>query len=48
MGRSAIFEPVPALIVLTTLALLFGTKINPAWLVVGGGVVGLASRYLLG
>ena len=39
--------PIPALIALATLALLFVTKLNPAWLVIGGGAVGLASQYLL-
>ena len=48
LGRSAIFDPVSALIAVVTLVLLFATKINPVWLVVGGGVVGLAARYLLG
>ena len=48
LGRTSIFEPVPALISLAALALLFTTKINPAWLVIGGGAVGIASRYLLG
>jgi chromate transporter len=48
LGKSAIFDPVSILIVVTTLILLFATKINPAWLVVGGGVLGLAARYLLG
>jgi chromate transporter len=48
LGRSAIFDPVSVLIAVVTLVLLFATKINPAWLVVGGGVVGLAARYLLG
>ena len=48
LGRASVFEPVPALIGLVALALLFGTKINPVWLVLGGGVVGIVSRVLLG
>lgn len=48
LGRVSIFGPVPDMISLAALALLFATKINPAWLVIGGGAVGLASRYLLG
>jgi chromate transporter len=48
LGRSAIFDPVSVLIAVVTLVLLFGTKLNPAWLVIGGGVVGLIARYLLG
>jgi chromate transporter len=48
LGKSAIFDPVSVLIALVTLVLLLVTKINPAWLVIGGGVVGLVARYLLG
>ena len=48
LGRYAVFDPVSVLIAVVTLVLLFATEINPAWLVVGGGVVGLAARYLLG
>src|SRR5215207_7503727 len=48
LGRSAIFDPVSALIAVVTLVLLFATKINPAWLVIGGGIVGLVSQSLWG
>ena len=48
LGRYAIFDPVSVLIALVTLVLLFATEINPAWLVIGGGAIGLAARYLLG
>jgi len=48
LGRSAIFDPVSALIAVVTLALLFATKLNPVWLVISGGVVGLIARYLMG
>jgi chromate transporter len=48
LGRTAIVDPVSVLIAAATLILLFTTKLNPAWLVVGGGVVGLIARYLLG
>ena len=48
LGKYAIFDPVSVLIAVVTLALLFATKLNPAWLVIGGGVIGLAARYLLG
>ena len=48
LGKSAIFDPVSVLIAVVTLVLLFATKLNPAWLVIGGGVVGLIARYLLG
>ena len=48
LGRTAIVDPVSVLITAATLILLFTTKLNPAWLVIGGGVVGLIARYLLG
>src|SRR5215217_4848988 len=48
LGRYAIFDPVSVLVALVTLVLLFATEVNPAWLVIGGGVIGLAARYLLG
>jgi hypothetical protein len=47
LGWASVVGPIPALIALATLALLFVTKLNPAWLVIGGGAVGLASQYLL-
>jgi chromate transporter len=47
LGRASIFEPIPALIALVTLVLLFRTKINPVWLVIGGGVIGLISWIFL-
>jgi chromate transporter len=48
LGKYAIFDPVSVLIALVALVVLFATEINPAWLVIGGGVIGLAARYLLG
>ena len=48
LGRSSVVEPIPALLTLAALALLFWTKINPGWLVLGGGVVGLVFRAALG
>ena len=48
LGKYAIFDPVSVLIAVVTLALIFATKLNPAWLVIGGGIIGLAARYLLG
>jgi chromate transporter len=48
LGRSSVVEPIPALLTLAALALLFWTKINPGWLVLGGGVVGLVFRAVLG
>ena len=48
LGRYAIFDPVSVLIAVVTLVLLFATKLNAAWLVIGGGGIGLAAQYLLG
>ena len=48
LGRSAIFDPVSVLIAAVTLVLLFATKINPAWLVIGGGMVGFVSHSFWG
>ncbi|HEY6752974.1 MAG TPA: chromate efflux transporter [Rubrobacteraceae bacterium] len=47
LGRASIFEPIPALIALASLVLLFRTEINPVWLVIGGGVIGLISWIFL-
>jgi chromate transporter len=47
LGRASVFEPIPALIALVSLVLLFKTEINPVWLVIGGGVVGLISWIFL-
>jgi chromate transporter len=47
LGRASIFEPIPALIALVTLVLLFRTKINPVWLMIGGGFIGLISWIFL-
>ena len=48
LGRTVVVEPIPALISLAALTLLFGTRVNPAWLVLGGGAVGLASQVVFG
>jgi chromate transporter len=48
LGRASLVGPVPALIALATLVLLFATEVNPAWLVLGGGSLGIAYHYLLG
>jgi hypothetical protein len=37
LGQASVFEPIPALIALVSLVLLFRTEINPVWLVIGGG-----------
>jgi chromate transporter len=48
LGRASLVEPVPALIALAALVVLFATEVNPAWLVLGGGSLGFAYHYLLG
>jgi chromate transporter len=47
LGRASVLEPIPALIALVSLVLLFRTEINPVWLVIGGGVIGLISWIFL-
>ena len=47
LARASVFEPIPASIALVALTLLFGTKINPVWLVIGGGVIGVISWIFL-
>jgi chromate transporter len=47
LGQASVFEPIPALTALVSLVLLFRTEINPVWLVIGGGVVGLISWIFL-
>jgi len=48
LGRTSLVEPIPATIAVATLAALFVTKINPAWLVLGGGILGFSYRFLVG
>jgi chromate transporter len=48
LGCSSVVEPIPALLTLAALVLLFWTTINPGWLVLGDGVVGLVFRAVLG
>jgi chromate transporter len=47
LGWASVFEPIPALIAFVSLVLLFRTEINPVWLVIGGGVIGLISWIFL-
>jgi chromate transporter len=47
LGRATVLEPIPVLIALVSLVLLFRTEINPVWLVIGGGVIGLISWIFL-
>ncbi len=47
-GPGAIDRVIEAVIALVALALLVASKINPGWLVLGGGIVRLISRSLIG
>lgn len=47
LGRAAIVDPLTALLAVVSLALLLRFKVNAAWLVIGGGVLGLLSQVLL-
>jgi chromate transporter len=48
LGRAAIVDPLTAVLATVALAVLVRWKINSAWLVLGGGLVGLAYRLLVG
>ena len=41
LGRAAIFDPLTALLALSSGVLLFRYRFNPAWLVLGGAATGL-------
>ena len=47
LGQASVFEPIPALIALVSLVLLLRTEINPVWLMIGGGIIGLVSWIFL-
>ncbi|MFC4590111.1 chromate efflux transporter [Sphaerisporangium corydalis] len=46
LGRSAIVDPLTAVIALATLALLWKTKLNNAWYIATGAAIGLAHSLL--
>lgn len=46
LGREAVVDPVTAAITLTTLVLLWRTRLNAAWYVLGGAVIGLLVHWL--
>jgi chromate transporter len=48
LGKVSIIDPITVAVALVALAILLRFKPNSAWLVVGGGVVGVASRLLIG
>ena len=48
LGRAAIVDPLTALLAVVALVLLFRFEVNSAWLVLGGGAIGLAYQSLFG
>ncbi|MDQ4106678.1 MAG: chromate transporter, partial [Actinomycetota bacterium] len=48
LGRSAILDPFSAILALAALATLIRFEINAAWLVIGGGTLGLLYNTLVG
>lgn len=46
LGRTAIVDPLTVLLAVAALVLLVRFKVNAAWLVIGGGVLGLLSQGL--
>jgi chromate transporter len=48
LGRATVVDPLAAAMVVVALVLLVRFKVNSAWLVVGGGAIGLAVRALRG
>lgn len=44
LGRAAVVDPVTALLALVALALLVRWRVNSAWLVLGGGLVGVGAH----
>ena len=48
LARTSIVDPLTAALALIAAALLIRWKVNSAWLVLGGGAVGLAYRLLVG
>ncbi len=48
LGQAALVDPFTAAIALVTLVLLVRFQVNSAWLVAGGGVLGVASHLLVG
>jgi chromate transporter len=45
LGRDALVDPVTAILFVASAAILLKTKINSFWLVLAGGLVGLAKTY---
>ncbi|HET7768052.1 MAG TPA: chromate efflux transporter, partial [Chloroflexota bacterium] len=48
LGRAAIVDPLTVALAVVALAVLVRWKVNSAWLVLGGGAIGVAARLLMG
>jgi chromate transporter len=48
LGQAALVDPLTILLALAALVLLLRTELNSAWLVLGGGAVGMVARFLTG
>jgi chromate transporter len=48
LGQAAIVDWLTALLAILAAVLLFRFKLNSAWLVLGGALIGLAYRFLSG
>jgi chromate transporter len=46
LGRAAVIDWFTAILALISAVLVFRLKINSAWLVLGGGIIGLLSKVL--
>jgi chromate transporter len=46
LARTSIIDPLTAGIAVVTLVLLWKTKLNNAWFIAGGAVIGLAHSFL--
>jgi chromate transporter len=47
LGRAAVIDPFTALLAIAAAVLLLRYRVNSAWLVLGGGILGLAYRFLV-
>lgn len=46
LGRAALVDPLTVVLALASLASLLRFRVNSAWLVLGGGAIGVIARYL--
>jgi len=48
LAQAAVTDGLTALLALVAAVLFIGSKVNSVWLILGGGGIGLAARYLVG